>query len=91
MFAVATVLGVAALASGAQAALVLWREGSEPTARARLAAKVTAACCVAAGALSLGCYRGGVAGVREDGDERVGGGGPGGGGGSRVPADERRA
>ena len=56
MFAVATVLGVAALASGAQAALVLWREGSEPTARARLAAKVTAACCVAAGALSLGCY-----------------------------------
>ena len=30
MFAVATVLGVAAAASGAQAALVLWREGSEP-------------------------------------------------------------
>ena len=57
MFAVATVLGVAAAASGAQAALVLWREGSEPAgSRARLAAKVTAACCVVAGALSLGCY-----------------------------------
>ena len=56
MFAVATVLGVAAFASGAQAALVLWREGAEPSERARLAAKVTAVACVVAGALSLGCY-----------------------------------
>ena len=56
MFAVATVLGVAAFASGAQAALVLCAQGAEPSERARLAAKVTAVACVVAGALSLGCY-----------------------------------
>ena len=56
MFAVATVLGIAAAGAGAQAALVLWREDGAPSARQRMAAQVTAAACLAAGVLSLMCY-----------------------------------